>query len=103
MGGYGYDVLVCWVGIRYGYIPTIPAGYFLGVRYGCLVGCRVLAPTAPKDGKLERKKVIPVQLKGYIKPSSMNSLIHYFYVKKGLLYDIMMVYNDTGYGLNAII
>ena len=38
-------------------------------------------------------------MKGYIKVRSVVSLICYFYVKKGL-YNIRMVYNGTGFGLN---
>ena len=46
-----------------------------------------------------RKKVVQVHLKDYIEVGSVVSLIHYFYVKKGL-FDVHMVYNGTGCGLN---
>ena len=57
-------------------------------------------PTAPKDGELVRKnKMVSVRLKGYTKVGSVLSLVHYCYIKKGL-YDVRMVYNGTGCGLN---
>ena len=54
----------------------------------------------PGDGELVRKKVVQVRLEGYIEVGSVISLIHYFYVKKGLL-NVRMVYNGTGCGLNS--
>ena len=38
-------------------------------------------------------------MKVYIEVGLVISLIHYFYVKKGL-YGVMIVYNGTGCGLN---
>ena len=52
-------------------------------------------PITHEDEDLVRKKVVPVQLKDYIKVGSAISPIHYFYVKEGL-YTIRMVYNVTG-------
>ena len=46
--------------------------------------------------------MVPVRLKGYIEPRSIISLIHYFYLKKGLC-DISMLYNGAGFGLNGIV
>ena len=43
--------------------------------------------------------MVPVRLKNYIEPGTVDSLIHYFYVPKGLK-DIRMVYNGTSSGLN---
>ena len=54
----------------------------------------------PEDSKLVMKKVVQVQLKWYMEPGMMSSLVHCFYVKKGL-YDTIMVYNGTWYGLNT--
>ena len=45
------------------------------------------------------KKVVPIRLKNYIEVGSVISLVHYFYVKKDL-FNVMMVYNGTGCGLN---
>ena len=59
------------------------------------------SPESPRleDGELVRKKVVQVHLENYIKVGSVISLIHYFYVKKGLV-DVRMVYNGTECGLN---
>ena len=59
-------------------------------------------PKEEKDGPLIRKKVTGVRKKGYIEMGTVLSLIHYFYVPKGLD-DIRMVYNGTGCGLNDML
>ena len=46
--------------------------------------------------------MVTVHLKNYIEVGSVISLTCYFYVKKGL-YDVMIVYNGTGCGLNGSI
>ena len=56
-------------------------------------------PSTPGDGELIIKKVVQVRLKGYIEVGLVTSLIDCFYVKKGL-FDVRMVYNGTGCGLN---
>ena len=56
-------------------------------------------PIKPEDGELVRKKVVPVRLSNYIEVGSVVNPIHYFYARKGL-FDVRMVYNGTGCGLN---
>ena len=56
-------------------------------------------PITLDDGELVRKKVVPVQLEDYVEVGTVISPIHYSNVKKGL-YDVQMVYNGTGCGLN---
>ena len=55
-----------------------------------------------QDAGLVTKKVVAVCLRNYIELSEVTSLIHYFYVEKGLK-DIRMMYNDTGSGLNETV
>ena len=44
-----------------------------------------------RDAELVRSKMVPVRLKNYIEPGLVDSLIHYFYLPKGLK-DIRMMY-----------
>ena len=57
------------------------------------------APLTKRDGELVAAKVIPVRKRRSIDVGLVLSLIHYFYVPKGLD-DVRMVYNGTGSGLN---
>ena len=57
-------------------------------------------PENEEVGKLIKKKAVPVHLKGYIEVGAVVSIIHYFYVPKGLD-NVRMVYDGTGCGLNA--
>ena len=72
--------------------------HFLTGDFGTFV-CRKDPPSTPGDEELVRKKVVQVCLKGYIEVGLVVSLIHYFHVKKGI-FDVRMVYNGTGCGLN---
>ena len=59
-------------------------------------------PRTDRDLELVQAKIIPVRRRGYIGPGPVDSLIHYFYVPKGLD-DVRIVYNGTGCGLNEAI
>ena len=59
-------------------------------------------PRTDRDMELVQAKIIPVRRRGYIGPGPVDSLIHYFYVPKGLD-DVRIVYNGTGCGLNKAI
>jgi hypothetical protein len=56
-------------------------------------------PKTPEDRVMVWKKLYSVQERNYIEPGKVVSLMHFFYVPKGLK-DIRMVYNGTASGLN---
>jgi hypothetical protein len=64
---------------------------------------------APKLGDIERvgSKVWNVRMKHYIRSGLVASLTHYFYIYKDFVldkeFDIRMIYDGTGCGLNAAV
>ena len=59
-------------------------------------------PPTPEEVEKVREKILPVRIRKYIEPGVVRSLIHYFWVSKGVS-DIRMVYDGTGCGLNDFI
>ena len=55
-----------------------------------------------KELQLVRAKIILVRKREYIAAELVDSILHYFYVPKGLN-DLWIVYNGIGYGLNNVI